>query len=297
MPLNGIDISSHNKGLDLRKIDCDFVIVKATQGRTYTNPYFAEWCGHAKLAGKLLGVYHYVAGGNARGEAEFFAKTIAPVADRAMICIDWEEYQNKAWRDEWYLDDFIAALRELIPNRKFMIYASLSTFPKSVADKYGCGRWIAQYANNRRVDGFQVTPWKEGAYNCAIRQYTSEGYLAGWANRLDLNKAYMTRQGWVDEYTVSDGSVPAPKPVEAEVFPKSFKGRWKVIANSGIKIRRSPGLKGAQAGALKKGSTVWLDATRTKADGYWWGTYIGYSGKRCYVAVGTVDGTAYMERV
>ena len=30
MSLKGIDISNHQRGLDLSKIDCDFVIMKAT---------------------------------------------------------------------------------------------------------------------------------------------------------------------------------------------------------------------------------------------------------------------------
>ena len=30
--MNGFDISSHQTGIDLSKIDCDFIITKATEG-------------------------------------------------------------------------------------------------------------------------------------------------------------------------------------------------------------------------------------------------------------------------
>ena len=33
MSLKGIDISNHQRGLDISKIDCDFVIIKATEGK------------------------------------------------------------------------------------------------------------------------------------------------------------------------------------------------------------------------------------------------------------------------
>ena len=35
MALNGIDISNWQKGIDLSKVPCDFVICKATEGTGY----------------------------------------------------------------------------------------------------------------------------------------------------------------------------------------------------------------------------------------------------------------------
>ncbi|HEN8406644.1 TPA: endolysin, partial [Enterococcus faecium] len=36
--MNGIDISSHQTGIDLSKVPCDFVNIKATGGTGYVNP-------------------------------------------------------------------------------------------------------------------------------------------------------------------------------------------------------------------------------------------------------------------
>lgn len=62
--LRGIDIysgdgwplSAHGKKCFA---ESDFVIVKATQGTDYKNPYFAHQMRGAEKAGKLLGCYHY----------------------------------------------------------------------------------------------------------------------------------------------------------------------------------------------------------------------------------------------
>lgn len=71
MSLNGIDVASYQAGLEPAKVPCDFVIVKATQGTSYTNPDFSRMARETVAANKLLGIYHYAGGGDARAEADF----------------------------------------------------------------------------------------------------------------------------------------------------------------------------------------------------------------------------------
>lgn len=75
-----------------------------------------------------------------------------------------------------------------------MIYCSASVRQR-IANLGDYGLWIAQYANNNPT-GYQATPWNEGAYTCAIRQYSSCGQLAGYGGRLDLDKFYGDRTAW-----------------------------------------------------------------------------------------------------
>lgn len=58
MALNGIDISSYQKGIDLTKVPADFVIVKTTQGTGYVNPDASRAITQALAAGKRVGIYH-----------------------------------------------------------------------------------------------------------------------------------------------------------------------------------------------------------------------------------------------
>lgn len=53
--MDGIDISAWQDTIDITKVPCDFVIVKATEGTDYKNRYFAKHCDQAMKAGKLLG--------------------------------------------------------------------------------------------------------------------------------------------------------------------------------------------------------------------------------------------------
>lgn len=69
--MNGVDIASYQAGMDCTKIEADFVIVKATQGTGYTNPYFSKHYAQAVAAGKLVGAYHYASGGDANAEADY----------------------------------------------------------------------------------------------------------------------------------------------------------------------------------------------------------------------------------
>ncbi len=54
MTLNGIDISSHQTGINLAAVPADFVLVKTTQGTWYVNPDADRAYQQAKKAGKLL---------------------------------------------------------------------------------------------------------------------------------------------------------------------------------------------------------------------------------------------------
>ena len=54
MSLNGIDIASYQSGIDLTKVPCDFVIIKATEGTGYTNPDYERAYAQAKQAGKYV---------------------------------------------------------------------------------------------------------------------------------------------------------------------------------------------------------------------------------------------------
>ena len=87
-----------------------------------------------------------------------------------------------------------------------MIYVQQSRLSavKPIADELNCGLWIAQYANMDQT-GYQATPWNEGAYSCAIRQYSSAGRLNGYSGNLDLNKFYGDKNTWL-KYCNPDGA-------------------------------------------------------------------------------------------
>lgn len=194
MAMQGIDISGWQAGIDLSKVPCDFVIVKATQGVNFVSEACDSQVQQAISLGKPFGFYHYVGGSGAQAEADFFVNHCAGYFGKGIPCIDWESAENAAWGNTGYLKQLVQRVIDRT-GVKPLIYASASAFPWDVAQALDCGAWVAQYASNNAT-GYQDSPWNEGAYDCAIRQYSSAGRLAGYNGNLDLDKAYMDADGW-----------------------------------------------------------------------------------------------------
>lgn len=211
MVMQGIDIASHQTGIDLNKVPVDFVIEKATQGTGYVNPDCDRVIQQAIKLGKCWGVYHYIGGQGAVAEADYFVDNIKGYIGHGLLAVDWEEIQNSAWGNTAYLDTLVARVIERT-GVKPLIYAQASVYNQvaAIAKKYDCGLWIAQYANDKPT-GYQEAPWNEGKYACAIRQYSSVGRLSGWNGNLDLDKFYGDANAW-RKYAGANGAAPAPEP-------------------------------------------------------------------------------------
>lgn len=210
--LNGYDVSHWQRGINVATTPSDFFISKATQGTSHVDDDCARAVEQGRGAGKLFGTYHYISGGNARGEAEWYIRNISNWVGKGILCLDWESNQNSAWGNVDYLDAVTARVIELT-NIPPLLYGSKSIIGQLqlVAKKYNCGLWVAQYANNNPT-GYQATPWNEGAYTCAIRQYTSTGRLSGYNGNLDLNKFYGDREAWM-RYANPNGTSAPSQPV------------------------------------------------------------------------------------
>lgn len=213
MTLNGIDIASYQATLNPASMSgTDFIIIKTTQGTGYVNPTWRTQADQTLQSGKLLGLYHYISGGNAAAEAQYFVDAARPYVGRALLALDWESGENGAWGDTGYLEN---VAREVIrlTGVKPLIYASASVYSAvaPIAQRLDCGLWVAQYPNYERT-GYQATPWNEGAYACAIRQYSSSGQLAGFAGNLDLDKFYGDKAAWGKYAAVNGKPAPASQP-------------------------------------------------------------------------------------
>ena len=208
MSMNGIDISSWQAGINLTVVPCDFVVIKATEGVGYVNPDCDRAYQQAKSEGKGLGVYHYANGGNVQAEADYFLNNIAGYIGEAVLALDWERENNPSfgendfqWVKSWL--DYVAAKTGVKP----MLYITQSNMNRftGIGDY---GLWVAQYADMNPT-GYQENPWNEGAYACAMRQYSSTGRLSGYGGSLDLNKFYGDRTAW-NKYARKGGGSSAP---------------------------------------------------------------------------------------
>ena len=200
--MNGIDISGWQAGIDIPDLiansDTDFVIIKATEGVSYTNPYWQQWADEVLASGALLGLYHYSDGGDITAEANFFLDTVRDYVGRALLVLDWEAEGNgqfeahAAWTNPWL--NYVAESTGSAP----VLYVMQSRL-----DCYDWPYlWVAQYPGYD-PQGYGE-PWNEGWYSdlidsgrLIIRQYSSSGRIGNYGGNLDINKAYIDRARWI----------------------------------------------------------------------------------------------------
>ena len=214
--LKGIDVSSHD-GFNGTKFsgntescyqDSDFVIVKATQGLTYVFSECDPIYQRAKRDGKLLGVYHYAGGNDPESEAEYFYKNIKGYIGEAIPCLDFEQYQNKAWNDNSWCLKFVKKFHELTGVYP-LIYTQASAVSRIANCADLCGLWVAGYpTNNNSWDmpkfRYNISPWKAWS----IWQYSSSN------EKTDRNYAQLTKESWA-KIAKGSGVVVTEEPIEA----------------------------------------------------------------------------------
>ena len=218
--LKGIDISHHQKGIDLGAIDVDFVIIKATEGNGYTDEMCDTFYQKAKSLGKKLGVYHFARpdlGNSPEAEADWFVKETLGYHKEAMLILDWESgnLQDTVWARKWL--DRVYSKTGVRP----VIYMSASVMRSAnwgdvVAGDYGL--WVANYGTNdgtAQESVFDRYPLKYWDFY-ALWQYTSKGRLNGYSGNLDLNYFSGDGNAW-DKYAGGSPSSSKPSnPVETK---------------------------------------------------------------------------------
>ena len=90
----GIDVSNHQGAIDWAAVAADgvqFAYLKATEGRSFVDPYFAaSWTG-ARAAGVRPGAYHFFSlCSSGSDQAEAFLRTAPPEADALPPALDLE---------------------------------------------------------------------------------------------------------------------------------------------------------------------------------------------------------------
>lgn len=196
--MNGIDISKWQAGIDLTRVPCDFVIIKATQGIKYISPEWEKQILQALSLGKCVGLYHYAGGGGVIKEANHYINAIKSYIGRAILVLDWEGKQNPNFKNHAYAQEWLQYVKDVTGITPF-VYMS-----KSVCREYRWDPmyplWAAQYANYNKT-GYKQNPWTDdkgyGPWTApAIFQYSSKGRLNGYNDDLDLDIAYITPEEW-----------------------------------------------------------------------------------------------------
>lgn len=220
---HGIDISSHQGGLNLRAIWADFVIVKVTEGTTYENPFWRAQAEATLAAGKRLGLYLFANDEDPNEQARFFLDRAKAYAGRATFWLDWEaDALNLAPSDALVILNQMAAETGSTPgiylNGEGMESGDWSAIAGRFPLWYAGGPNYASYGQAYSDPATPTVPYWGG--NVLIHQYTEDGYLPGYNAHLDLDRL-RDRAAWDQmigggHVTVSAPASPAPTAVDGQ---------------------------------------------------------------------------------
>lgn len=211
--MRGVDVSNWQCDIDTYALDADFVVAGATWGvggfnnmclTNGVNQAANYQLSRAVDSGKSIGVYHYAMGRDANAEADFFIDNVRGYVGNAVLVLDWESQDNPQFGNGVWIEAWVRHVHDRTQVWP-IVYVQASALGQLTSFvREHCGVWVAQYAS-MAVTGYQEIPWLYGAYGEAMRQYTSNGYVSGYAGRLDLNYFRGERWQW-DAYAHGDGS-------------------------------------------------------------------------------------------
>lgn len=209
--LKGIDISNYQKGIDVKSMDADFIIAKATEGLNFVDKYCDGFIHDAVESGKLFGFYHFAHPKNdAIEEADFFYQHCKNYFHKGIPFLDWEaENQwDVLWAKKWL--DRIYELTGVRP----IIYMSESVVNAHswyvVASYYAL--WVAKYRDNQIDFNYDMAmsgnaPRIKCWRHFTLWQWTSSGRLNGWHGNLDCNVFYGDKESWMEFASPSNSKV------------------------------------------------------------------------------------------
>lgn len=179
----GIDVSRYQKKIDWQRVKAakvEFVYVKATEGATYTDPYFKQNIAGARNVGIPVGVYHFFRmTSNAQAQFNHFKKVVGNRKMDLIPMIDIEVNDGCSKSQiQKRLDALIALFKKeygCLP----MIYSSQEFYNKYLAPRYNRYHlYLGRYGGSR--------PVIDGTGSYTIWQYTRRGKIDGIATDVDV---------------------------------------------------------------------------------------------------------------
>jgi lysozyme len=181
----GLDVASYQgypNWTSVKNSGKTFAFTKATEGTTYTNPYFALNWGRIADAGLIRGAYHFGRpGGDPVAQANYFCNVVQPRQGDLQMTLDIEVTDGKtpsqvrAW--------IVAFINQIQARtqRPGIIYTGFYFWRDSAGNgsNLNCPLWLAAYVSN-------PAPYVPHAWSTwSFWQYTSSGSIPGVSGNVD----------------------------------------------------------------------------------------------------------------
>ena len=183
--IQGIDVASYQgypNWTSVKNSGRTFAFTKATEGTSYTNPYFATNWARIKSAGLIRGAYHFGHPGvDPVAQANFFCNVVKPTSGDLQMALDIEVTDGKT---PTQVRNWIAAFINQIKyrtGRPGIIYTGFYFWRDSAGNgpNLNCPLWLAAYVSN-------PAPYVPAAWSTwSFWQYTSSGSVPGVSGNVD----------------------------------------------------------------------------------------------------------------
>lgn len=194
---DGIDVSEHQGNIDWKKVRAagvGWAIVKATEGRTFTDSRFTkERLKAMRSAGMRIGAYHFARPDNnpARSEVEHFVSTVKKAGGKFISYEAWKEgkpgvlavldFEHEPF-DEGWAGTWGAWFEELTGVKALLYGYGSSLNPVLGSLRRFAGIWFAAYVDDWR-------PFLAAKHSRVVMwQDTSEWKVPGISGNVDHNR-------------------------------------------------------------------------------------------------------------
>lgn len=178
-----IDVSHHQGRINWRQVArfTDNVYIKATEGKTWVDPLYAENLEKARQAGLRVGSYHYLRT-TSRVEDQFanFLRTVPKEKQDLIPMVDCEE--QTYWGKKEYVDSLMVFIKlvEKHYGKRPLIYSVNSFYMKNLQNLQGYPFMIGRY--------FGYPPVMAPGHSYTLWQYTDKGVIQGICKEVDLSR-------------------------------------------------------------------------------------------------------------
>ncbi|HET7530666.1 MAG TPA: GH25 family lysozyme [Mycobacteriales bacterium] len=268
--IDGPDVSSyqHPYGAAIRwsavaAAGKEFAIVKATEGTSYTNPWFGTDYSHIRRAGMVRGSYHfarpaYPIASTAVAQAKYYVHRLGSSARTSRTLPPALDLEMTGGLDRGALvtwaQTFLYTVRRLT-GRTPMIYTYPYFWTSSLGDAPALARyplWMASYSSG--VDD-----------SAMLWQYTSTARVKGIRGSVDMSRLTAPATSWK---SLSDGRPRTAWPAQAPGAPQAV---WASASAYRATVHWLPGDTGSRlvqsyrVTASPGGATVVVDGVHTSA--------------------------------
>lgn len=227
MSMNVLDLSNYQASLNLDGINYDGVAIKATEGTGYVNPSCDFHYQQAKAKGKKRAIYHfYDFGIDPAAQANYFVGNCLGYRNDAIFVLDWE---GSGVAD---VQQALTCLRQIEARIGYKPAIYMSEWVENAYDwspvvNENFGLWIAKYSNWELANHAHDWDMSNAGTPPTVKhwpfyfmwQWTSTGYLSGYAGDLDCDIALISQDAW-DKYAgVQPPTPPAPATTTTTTVP------------------------------------------------------------------------------